>query len=517
MKILVACPRNHVTGGVELLHQLCHELNKYPWIESLIWYPYIPMDGDDLTPQPKEYSEYGNKWVMTKNPEEGATLIFPEIWANWTNYKEFEQYKKLIYWESVDNYLLNTHAEDALRFPSGIIHLAQSYYAEDFLKTVCKVPEENIIFVSDYLNESYLNADPNEERIKQVAYNPAKGNEFTQKLITTMFDVDFVPIKDMSKEEVRDLLCESAVYIDFGNHPGKDRIPREAAICGCCVITSKYGSAKYSQDVPIPECYKIDLDDEDALLNCERIIRDVLNHLDEHSAKFAPYREQIRADREMFEQGVEKLANRLNAPKFSVIIPAHNAEEHGLRAFQSIKSQTFSDFECIVVCDACSDKTEELAKSFGFRTVSTDFWNDGLARSKGIDLARGEWVMFMDDDDWWLHEYVLEMLADRLKGLECDVLCFSFIWKHVGYAEPLGNRGWPWPAVWNKVWRRDFIGDTRFPNIYSISDSFFHREMMGKNPRLAVWDMPFYYYNYLRIGSISEQTWKGEQNGNKGE
>lgn len=514
MKVYVACPNNHVTGGVELLHQLCHELNKYAWIEACIWYPVLPLEGEFTNPQPKEYDEYDNRWIMTKIPEEGSTLVFPEIWANRTNEKEFSKRKKIIYWESVDNYLLNTPFEDALKFPKGIIHLAQSHYAMDFLKNQCKVPEDDIIYISDYINESYLNAVPSMGKKRQVVYNPAKGYEFTQKVIEKMPSVDFIPIQNMSKEQVRDLLCESALYIDFGNHPGKDRIPREACTCGCCVITSTKGSAKFFDDVPINDCYKIDIDADDAVDHCKRMITDVLDNLDYHDAYFASYRQQIAAERKWFEYGVESLANRLNTPKFSIIIPAHNAEEHGLRAFNSIKNQTFTDYECIVVCDACQDMTFDVAKAFGFHAVITDFGNDGLARSKGLDMARGEWVLFMDDDDWWLHEYVLEMLADRLNDLECDVLCFSFIWKHMGYAHPLGNRGWPWPAVWNKVWRREFIGSTRFPNVYSVSDSYFHKDMMGKNPRLAIWDMPFYYYNYLRIGSISELTRKGEQNGN---
>ena len=510
MKVFVACPPNTVTGGVEQLHQLCKELNKYPWIDAKIWYVSI----DLMDPPPKEYDEYGNEYVVTMEPEIGSTLIFPEVYASLVNHPKFAVFRKVIYWESVDNYLLNTPPEEALKFPNGILHLAQSYYAIDFLHEFVKASDDNIIFVSDYLNESYLTAEPKAERKRQVAYNPAKGYEFTQKVIDAMPETRFVPIKGMSKDQVKDLLCESALYVDFGNHPGKDRIPREACTCGCCVITSTKGSAKFFDDVPINDCYKINIDEEDSVEHCKRIITDALDNYDYHNAYFASYREQIRAERKWFEQGVESLAMRLKQPRFSIIIPAHNAEEHGLRAFNSVKSQRFTDYECIVVCDACEDLTEDAAKAFGFNAVSTNFGNDGLARSKGLDMAQGEWVLFMDDDDWWLHEYVLEQIAAKLEQFDCDVLCFSFIFKGVGYAQPLGNQGYPWPAVWNKCWRRKFIGETRFPNVYSISDAYFHGEMMAKNPTMAIWDMPLYYYNYLRPGSISELAQKGDKNGN---
>ena len=182
--------------------------------------------------------------------------------------------------------------------------------------------------------------------------------------------------------------------------------------------------------------------------------------------------------------------------QFSIIIPAYNAENHIEKALESIKQQTFQDYELIVVCDSCTDRTEEIAKSYGATTYAVNFGLDGLTRNVGIDHAVGERLLFMDDDDWWLHEYVLEQLAERV-GDE-DVLRFSFIWKGVKYA-----RCDNYIAVWNKCWRRSFVGDTRFSDKKYWSDVDFHNAMMAKNPYILDWDMPMYYYNYMREGSIS--------------
>lgn len=194
--------------------------------------------------------------------------------------------------------------------------------------------------------------------------------------------------------------------------------------------------------------------------------------------------------------------------RFSIIIPAYNAEGHIRKALDSVKSQTFKDYECIVVCDSCTDKTLEIAKSYHFRTAEVDFHNDGLTRSKGLDMARGEYVLFMDDDDWWLHEYVLDQIDRKLRGE--DILCFSFIFKGQGYASPLSMGGKHWIAVWSKCWKRSFIGKTRFPNVEAVSDWFFHEECFKKNPWVVDWDMPMYYYNFLRRGSISDKRQRGE-------
>ena len=193
--------------------------------------------------------------------------------------------------------------------------------------------------------------------------------------------------------------------------------------------------------------------------------------------------------------------------RFSIIIPAYNAEGHIRKALDSIKQQVFTDYELIVVCDSCTDNTEAIAKEYGAKTKIVNFHQDGQTRNAGLDMATGDWVLFMDDDDWWLHEYVLTLIDEKLKGNpDIDILCFSFIFKYWKYATPKGNQGYRWVAVWNKCWKREFIGNTRFSNRYSTSDVDFNRSMMAKKPRIYDWDMPMYYYNYMRPGSITETT-----------
>lgn len=189
--------------------------------------------------------------------------------------------------------------------------------------------------------------------------------------------------------------------------------------------------------------------------------------------------------------------------KFSIILPAYNSEKYIRKALESICSQTYKDYELIVICDSCEDNTEEIARSYGAKVILVNYCNDGLTRNAGLDVAQGDWILFMDADDWWLHEYVLEQLAEKL-GDE-DILCFSFIFKHWKYATPMGNGGDRWVAVWNKCWRRSFIGDTRFPAVIPNSDSYFHTAMFKKNPKIVDWDMPMYYYNYMCEGSV---TWR---------
>ena len=230
-------------------------------------------------------------------------------------------------------------------------------------------------------------------------------------------------------------------------------------------------------------------------------------------------------------------------PKYSIIIPVFNAADRITKVMDSVMNQEYEDFELILVCDSCKDKTIDTIKSHyiypdevpskaNFEKVSeagnitkykkdkttiiiseVEFGNDGLSRSKGLDLATGEWVLFLDDDDWWLHEYCLSMIDQAVEQVKDtkDLIQFGFIWKGYGYYPSSPNNknkngeSFLYSNVWTKCFKRSFIGDTRFPNVHSVSDAKFMDEIMSKAPRIAYLDYPIYYYNWLREGSISQK------------
>ena len=191
--------------------------------------------------------------------------------------------------------------------------------------------------------------------------------------------------------------------------------------------------------------------------------------------------------------------------RFSVIIPAHNSEKFIAKGLESIRNQSFQNFELIVVCDRCTDNTKAIAESYGAKTIDVDYGRDGLTRNAGLDIAQGEYILFLDHDDNYLHEFVFEEINRKLKQEnDPELLCCSFIWKGIAYTRPIAKNGELLPNVWSKAWRRDFINTTRFTDVYSISDYYFCKEMERKPHRTVIFDFPIVYYNYLREGSISK-------------
>lgn len=191
------------------------------------------------------------------------------------------------------------------------------------------------------------------------------------------------------------------------------------------------------------------------------------------------------------------------APRFSVIVPAFNSAGYIRKLLDSIKAQTFTDYELIIVCDSCVDDTAAIAKEYTDKVYEVNYGRDGLTRNYGIEHATGEWVLFADDDDWFLHEFAFQMLDSMIGRNGEDVLFFGFIWRHMGYARQTKDN--TYIACWNKCYKREFIGDARFSDEEHCSDVQFYREILEKKPRALFWDHPFYYYNFLRKGSQSKE------------
>ena len=290
MKIYVGCLASKHTGGLTLAHQLCCELRNLGY-EAYMYY-YYGLIQKRTYPVNEHYVKFGLPFVYRIDDEKDNVVIAPE--TNVEMLRHLKYAKKVIWWMSVDNYFLTQHTLKGeiinvfglRRYridQPDIYHLAQSYYAMDFLRG--KVDDSHLMYLSDYLDDEFMASvhdRPILQKTDKVLYNPSKGFEFTKKIMDSSPDLEWFPLKSLSPAQMREVLETSKVYIDFGNHPGKDRIPREAAISGCCVITGKRGAARFYQDVPIPEEYKFDDDTE----SIPAIVRQIKSCISDYGNNF---------------------------------------------------------------------------------------------------------------------------------------------------------------------------------------------------------------------------------------
>ena len=246
-----------------------------------------------------------NKCNMVIVPETNVNLL-----------RGIKKAQKAIWWMSVDNYFKTLKSPkyriwDLLGLfryniaNKDILHFAQSYYAIDFLKKE-GVSENKIFYLSDYLDEEFISNSAKYEKLKKkdiVLYNPKKGWEFTKNLIEQSHDIEWCALQNMTPAEMREKMGYSKVYIDFGNHPGKDRIPREAAVMGCCVITGQRGAAQNKKDVFIPDKYKFK-DDKASIPFILKMIEECFANYEDQIRDFEEYRKKIRNEYNTFHQDV---------------------------------------------------------------------------------------------------------------------------------------------------------------------------------------------------------------------
>jgi hypothetical protein len=145
---------------------------------------------------------------------------------------------------------------------------------------------------------------PISDRPGTICYFPNKGAELASHFIkgcdTLTRQADFLPIHGMTKAQVRDALFGSRMYIDFGSHPGKDRVPREAAIAGAVVLLHAAGAARFFPDHPLPAEYLFTEEDV-ATGRLHQKVTAIFDDITTHFGRQLTYRDTILREQERFD------------------------------------------------------------------------------------------------------------------------------------------------------------------------------------------------------------------------
>jgi len=126
-------------------------------------------------------------------------------------------------------------------------------------------------------------------------------------------------------------------------------------------------------------------------------------------------------------------------PKFSIVIPLYNKEKYIGRALKSVLSQTFTDWECIIVDDGSTDQSLEVVSKFKdsrIKVVRQKNSGPSAARNRGAKEARAEWIALLDADDYWLENHLEDLWFLIEKFPDCGVVGTNF-WNE----DTFGKRG----------------------------------------------------------------------------
>lgn len=120
-------------------------------------------------------------------------------------------------------------------------------------------------------------------------------------------------------------------------------------------------------------------------------------------------------------------------PKLSILVAAYNAEKYLDACIQSVLSQNYRDYELIIVNDGSNDRTESICQKFALmdKRVKVFSWeNHGLilARRKGVEIATGDYILFLDADDMYVKDALSFIVAELTEEIDVLIYRFQFIY-----------------------------------------------------------------------------------------
>lgn len=221
--------------------------------------------------------------------------------------------------------------------------------------------------------------------------------------------------------------------------------------------------------------------------------------------------------------------------KISVIIPVYNSQKYLPECIESIRKQTYQNLEILLIDDGSKDESGKICDEYAekdkrIHVIHQKNSGTSAARNTGLKHATGDYVMFMDNDDYWKGKHSLEKLVQQLKESEPDVLMFSSIsyWQNrQEYVEPkqtckrenikgksraevlscLIEKGLLYRAVWVKVIKKSLILEKNLFFVEGIrnEDSEWTAKLLLYAQTYDWVEAPFYVY---RKGHENAQTSK---------
>ncbi len=216
--------------------------------------------------------------------------------------------------------------------------------------------------------------------------------------------------------------------------------------------------------------------------------------------------------------------------KLSIVIPVYQVADSLPRCLDSISSQSFRDWQAILVDDASKDGSSAICDRYvkrdhRFQVVHLKR-NGGLsvARNVGIEKARGQYITFVDSDDYIGDDTFKDLFEILSTHPDYDLLEYP-VYEHYGskkihllqfpkreYTDPLAywlqGKAYSHTYAWNKIYRREVFQNVRYPERRNFEDAAVLPQLLRKCRTIATTDVGLYYYCYNSKGITENATAK---------
>lgn len=249
--------------------------------------------------------------------------------------------------------------------------------------------------------------------------------------------------------------------------------------------------------------------------NLNKITNNLEKNQKEYEKRLIKIDEDITLKKIELEQMQNDNSNKKsNTPKISIIICAYNREEYLKRCLNSVKNQTLKNIEIICADDGSTDNTLDVFRKYANKDHRFKFFTQknsgpGVARNKAIKMATGEYIMFLDSDDW-IELNTCEELYKKVKLNDLDILLFLM----KNYSEETGEyyedsyyNLTPIPDDFeNKVFSHEDISNIIFSISISACQKIYKRSLVKKvhfAEKLLFEDNPFFWGVMLQAKRMS--------------
>ena len=217
-------------------------------------------------------------------------------------------------------------------------------------------------------------------------------------------------------------------------------------------------------------------------------------------------------------------------PNISVIIPVYNVQHYLPQCLDSLNAQIGVNIEVILVNDGSTDYSLSICKEYAHRNsnvIVLDKENGGLsdARNAGTKAATGEYVYYLDSDDW-LAPNAIKLLYDYAIGNDCEIvqggfyyayddhLLYdnkykkSFVLDHHEAMLELIKNDYVKNFAWGRLYRADIVKKHQFPKGKYYEDSYWQHLIVHECQRYGIIPSPLYYYRQRNTGISGEFSLK---------
>ena len=195
--------------------------------------------------------------------------------------------------------------------------------------------------------------------------------------------------------------------------------------------------------------------------------------------------------------------------KVSVIVPIYNSERYLKRCIDSLISQTLTEMEFILINDGSTDSSDSIISEFNdsrIKYFKRSNHGIGATRNFGIDHASGEFIGFLDSDDYLL-DTALEKIHDKFEQSDPDIVCFGFVTEPEGMKVPplhtddiieCIHKKTIFPTIWKNAYKRfvtDKLLETTEPFYCNMGeDVYFSHVLFTFGKKIDYVDDILYYY-----------------------